>query len=162
EQEVGRGSPLAAIESPDFGQAQADARRAATDLGVAERTVARVRELWEHQAAPKKDLEAAEADRDRARLESERTAARPRPLGGPAGEGGHAGEAGEGDGGRRVDQHFVLRSPIAGLVVERAISPGLEVRTDTQTPLYLISDPSRLWVYLDVVEQDLASVRPGL
>jgi cobalt-zinc-cadmium efflux system membrane fusion protein len=164
EQHVGRGSPLAVIESPDFGQAQADANRAATDLAAAERTLARVRELYEHQAAPKKDLEAAEADRDRVRVESERTAARLGLLGGAVGgrRGGDGGGSAGGGGARRVDQHFLLRSPIAGVVVERAINPGLEVRTDAQAPLYVISDPSRLWVYLDVVEQDLASVRAGL
>jgi membrane fusion protein, heavy metal efflux system len=176
QQHVGLGTPLAVIESSDFGQAQADADRATTDLAAAERTLARVRELYEHQAAPKKDLEAATADRDRARVESERTAARLRLLGGhPAGAGslgasgaselGGGGASGLGKGvvaARRVDQQFVLRSPIAGVVVERAINPGTEVRTDAQTPLYVISDPSRLWVYLDVVEQDLAAVRSGL
>src|SRR5216110_1907743 len=35
------GAPLAAIASPDFGQAQADARRAETDFALAERTAAR-------------------------------------------------------------------------------------------------------------------------
>jgi membrane fusion protein, heavy metal efflux system len=147
---VGKGAPLAAIESSDFGQAQADANRAATDLAVAERTLARVRELYEHAAAPKKDLEAAQADRDRAKVESERTASRLALLGGQLG------------GARGVDQQFVLRSPIAGVVVDRAINPGLEVRTDAQAPLFVISDPSRLWVYLDVVDQDLAAVRAGL
>jgi len=147
---VGKGTPLAAIESSDFGQAQADANRAATDLAVAERTLARVRELYEHAAAPKKDLEAAQADRDRAKVESERTASRLALLGGRLG------------GARGVDQQFVLRSPIAGAVVDRAINPGLEVRADAQAPLFVISDPSRLWVYLDVVDQDLAAVRAGL
>jgi len=147
---VARGTPLAAIESSDFGQAQAEANRAATDLAVAERTLTRVRELYEHAAAPKKDLEAAQADRDRAKVESERTASRLRLLGGQV------------SGGRGVDQQFVLRSPVAGVVVDRAINPGLEVRTDAQGPLFVISDPSRLWVYLDVVDQDLASVRAGL
>jgi cobalt-zinc-cadmium efflux system membrane fusion protein len=156
-QRVARDTPLAAIESSDFGQVQADAHRAATDLAVAERTLERVRDLYEHSAAPRKDLEAAQADRDRAKVESERTAARLALLGGAGGAGG----VGAG-GARGVDQHFVLRSPIAGVVVDRAINPGLEVRTDTQAPLYVISDPSRLWVYLDVVEQDLASVRSGL
>jgi cobalt-zinc-cadmium efflux system membrane fusion protein len=149
-QRVARGTPLAAIESPDFGQAQADARRAATDLAAAERSLARVRELFEHAAAPKKDLEAAQAERDRAKVETERSSARLALLGGQAGASGG------------VDQHFVLRSPLAGVVVDRAINPGLEVRTDAQAPLFVVSDPSRLWVYLDVVEQDLASVRPGL
>ncbi|MBV8201200.1 MAG: efflux RND transporter periplasmic adaptor subunit [Acidobacteria bacterium] len=157
-QRVERDAPLAAIESSDFGQAQADVDRAATDLAVAERTLARVRDLYEHAAAPHKDLEAAQADRDRAKVESERTSARLALLGGAGGAAGGR----RGGGQRAVDQHFVLRSPIAGVVVDRAINPGLEVRTDAQTPLYVISDPSRLWVYLDVVEQDLASVRPGL
>lgn len=150
EQRVERGAPLAAIESPDFGQAQAEANRAATDLAVAERTLARVRELYEHAAAPQKDVEAAQADRDRARAESERAASHLALLGGQPG-GAHG-----------VDQHFVLRSPIAGVVVDRAINPGLEVRTDAQGPLFVVSDPSRLWVYLDVVDQELASVRAGL
>ncbi len=156
-QRVSRGAPLAALESSDFGQAQADANRAATDLAAAERTLARVRELYEHAAAPRKDLEAAEADRDRARVEKDRVAARLALL-----DGAGAPPAAGSGGGRGVDQHFVLRSPIAGVVVDRAINPGLEVRADAQAPLYVISDPLRLWVYLDVVEQDLATVRPGL
>src|SRR5579864_474813 len=141
-QRVERNSPLAAIESSDFGQAQADADRASTDLAVAERTLTRVRELYEHAAAPRKDLEAAQADRDRTKVEGERTASRLALLGGQAG----------GAGG--VDQRFVLRSPIAGVVVDRAINPGLEVRTDAPGPLYVISDPSRLWVYLDVRSEE--------
>jgi cobalt-zinc-cadmium efflux system membrane fusion protein len=167
-QSVEKNAPLAAIESSDFGQAQADADRAATDLAVAERTLARVRDLYEHAAAPRKDLEAVQADRDRARVESQRTAARLALLGGGGGVGGAGGVGGVGaagappGGGRGVDQHFVLRSPLAGVVVDRAINPGLEVRADAQAPLYVISDPTRLWVYLDVVEQDLAAVRAGL
>jgi cobalt-zinc-cadmium efflux system membrane fusion protein len=147
EQLVARGTPLAAVESPDFGQAQADAARAQTDLDAAERNLARASELYEHAAAPMKDFEAAKADRDRAKVEAERAGSHLALLGGRPGT---------------VDQRFVLRSPIAGVVVDRAINPGLEVRTDSPAPLFVISDPSRLWVFLDVVEQDLAQVRRGL
>jgi cobalt-zinc-cadmium efflux system membrane fusion protein len=143
---VVRGTPLASVESPDFGQAQADAAHAHTDLEVAERSLARVRELFEHAAAPQKDVEAAQADRDRAKAEAERADSHLALLGGSPG---------------RVDQHFVLRSPIAGVVVDRAINPGTEVRTDAQSPLFVISDPALLWVFLDVVEQDLPQVRRG-
>lgn len=146
-QRVGPGSPLAAIESPDFGQAQADAERAAADLAVAQRNLDRVRELYEHNAAAKKDLDAAEAEQARGRAESARTRSRLALLGGRLGT---------------VDQRFILRSPLAGVVVDRAINPGLEVRTDAQIPLFVISDPTRLWVYLDVTERDLSRVRPGL
>jgi len=144
---VGKGEALAALESPDFGQAQADAGRAATDLAAAERTLARTRALVEHGAAPRKDLEAAEADRERSLVESQRAKARLALLGGDFGT---------------VDQRYLLVAPIRGVVVDRAINPGQEIRTDLQTPLYTISDPTRLWVYLDVTEKDLGRVRPGM
>src|SRR2546426_3236071 len=104
------GAPLAAIASPDFGQAQADARRAATDFTLAERTVSRLRELSEHRAAALKDLQAAEAELARARLEKERTAKRLALYGAAA----------------DLDQAYILKSPIAGVVVEKTINPGAE------------------------------------
>jgi cobalt-zinc-cadmium efflux system membrane fusion protein len=144
---VDKGQPLAVLASPDFGQAQADAARAATDLTAAERTLARTRALYEHGAAPRKDLEAAEADRARSAVESERARARLALLGG--GPGG-------------VDQRYRLVSPIRGVVVDRALNPGQEVRSDAQTPLFTVSDPTRLWVYLDLTEKDLGRVKPGM
>jgi len=60
-----------------------------------------------------------------------------------------------------VDQRFLLRSPLAGVVVDREINPGLEVRPDATSPLFVVSEPERLWVYLDVIEQDLARIRAG-
>ncbi len=147
EQRVGRSAPLAAIESPDFGQAQADANRAAADLAAAEKSLGRLRDLYAHGAAARKDLESAEADARRSEIERQRAASRLALLGGRLGG---------------VDQQYVLRSPIAGVVVDRAINPGQEVRTDGQTPLFTVSDPARLWVFLDVTERDIPHVRKGM
>jgi len=36
------------------------------------------------------------------------------------------------------------------------------VRGDNPTTLFTVSDPTRLWVYLDLTEQDLGRVRPGM
>jgi cobalt-zinc-cadmium efflux system membrane fusion protein len=147
---VRRGQALALLASPDLGQAQADASRAATDLAAAERTLERSRTLYEHGAAPRKDLEAAEADRARSAVESARARARLGLLvGGNGGSGG-------------VDQRYRLVSPIRGVVVDRALNPGQEVRPDAQAPLFTISDPTRLWVYLDLTEKDLGRVKPGM
>ena len=147
QERVGRGAPLAAFESADFGQAQADANRAATDLAAAERTRTRLSALFEHGAAALKEVEAADADRGRAEVEKVRAEKRLALLGGKLGA---------------VDQHFLLRSPIAGVVVDRAVNPGQEVRSDATSPLFTVSDPSRLWVYLDLGEKDVAHVRPGM
>src|SRR5262245_58481058 len=45
---VTQGQTLAVLASPDFGQAQADARRADSDFALAEKSLARVRELEEN------------------------------------------------------------------------------------------------------------------
>ena len=146
---VRKGQLLALLASPDFGQAQADAARAATDLTATERNLVRMRLLQERGAAARKDFEQAEAEEERARAERERTAARLRQW----------------DGGRtrsgRVDQEFPLVSPVGGLVVERNLNPGQEVRVDAATPLFVVSEPHRLWVLLDVTEKDLADLAVG-
>src|SRR5262249_19082547 len=73
--DVRAGSPLAEVESPDFGQAQAEARTAESDLQLAAGSLARVRDLYEHGAAAHKEIEAAEADRARAAAQEARTRA---------------------------------------------------------------------------------------
>src|SRR6266496_4247138 len=74
--QVAKDTSVAFIASPDFGQAQAEARKAATDLAQAERNAGRLRELLEHGAAAAKDVASAEADLARAQAEAARTRAR--------------------------------------------------------------------------------------
>jgi len=45
-QSVRAGAPLAEVESPDFGQAQAEARTAESDFRLAESNLARLRDLF--------------------------------------------------------------------------------------------------------------------
>lgn len=143
------GQALASLASPDFGQAQADAARANADFALAEKNLARMRELHAHGVAAQKDLQSAEADYARAISERDRTSRRVAMYGGSA--------AG-------VDQQLTLKSPIAGVVVERNVNPGQEVRPDQMgnTPaMFVVTDPTRLWVQLDAGERDLAGVKPG-
>lgn len=143
---VKRGQALAIIASPDFGQAQADASRAASDHALAEKNLQRMRELEENGVAPRKDLQAAEAEAARSRAEFERTRKRLALYG-----------AGSG-----VDQTYTLTSPIDGTVVERNINPGQELRPDQgNAPLFVVTDPTTLWAQFDANERDLAHLRPG-
>jgi cobalt-zinc-cadmium efflux system membrane fusion protein len=86
---------------------------------VASKSLARQRELYEAGVIAQKDLEQAQADNARAAADLQRTQAALRMYG--------AGSDG-------VNQRFALRSPIDGLVVERNINPGMEVRP-TSSPL---------------------------
>src|SRR5215831_10293128 len=147
---VTAGQPLAQLALPEFGQAQADARKSATDLALAERNLARVRELVANDVAAKKELQNAEAEYARARAESARALERVKLY----------------RGGENVDSVLALRSPIAGTVVERNINPGQELRPDQMASnapaLFVVTDPTRLWLQLDATERDLGALKTGM
>jgi len=142
------GQPLAVVAAPDLGMAQSEARKAEQDDALAQKSLARVAELAEAGVAPAKDLQAAQADAARAAAERARTESRLKLYGAASG---------------RVDQRFVLASPIAGVVVERNLNPGQEVRPDSQPEkgLFVVSDPTRLWFMLDVAEGEVGNVKAG-
>jgi len=146
---VKAGQVLAVLSAPDLGSAQAEARKAEQDYLLAQKNRARIEELHAAGVAPAKDLQAALAEEARAASERARTQAKLRAYGGAA---------------SNVNQAFALRSPLAGVVVERQLNPGQELRPDAAPPtgLFVISDPSHLWFVLDVSEKDLRAVRPGV
>jgi cobalt-zinc-cadmium efflux system membrane fusion protein len=144
------GQALALISSPDFGQAQAEFRKAGADLVLAGKNNARARELYDAGVIALKELQAADADLERAHVERDRTLAREKLFGAS----------------QEVDQQFRLTAPVAGMVMESNVNPGQEVRPDQAQPgtpaLFVISDPSRLWVALDVPENLAEVFRPGM
>jgi cobalt-zinc-cadmium efflux system membrane fusion protein len=144
---VAVGSPLAELMSPDFGQAQADARKAQADLEVSTRALERERELAAHGVASAKDLDQAQADQRKAQAEADRALGRVNAY-------GH---------GVTGDNRFVLKSPTAGVVVERNLNPGQELRPDQPgAPLFVITDPAHLWIVIDAAEGDIAGLKAGM
>jgi cobalt-zinc-cadmium efflux system membrane fusion protein len=151
---VNKGEDLALMRSPDYGQAQADYRKATSDLAQAEKTLARVKALREHGAAAVKDLESAQADYDRALSEKRRAELRLQLLGSTGGD--------------FSDLYHVV-APIGGVVVDRNVNVGQEVRSDIvlastpqlTAPMFTITDPSKLWVQLDVPEREVSKLQPG-
>ena len=142
---VKAGQTLAVIGAPELGVAQSEARKAEQDHALAQKNLARVEELHAGGVAPLKDLQSAQADFARTAAERARTQQRLKLYG--------TEEA--------VDQQYALRSPIAGVVVERNLNPGQEARPDAppDKPYFVVSDPARLWFLLDVAENDIGSVK---
>jgi len=154
DQKVPKDAPLTEIQSADFGQAQADARKAAGDLRRARQNLERLRDLFSHGAAPAKDVESAEADHTSALAEANRAQARLAIYGASA---------------DATEHGFLLPSPIAGVIVEKNVNVGQEVRPDQMlantpqftAPLFVVTDPSRLWLQIDATEVELPILRPG-
>jgi membrane fusion protein, heavy metal efflux system len=144
---VGAGRVLADIDAPDFGTARADLEKARADEERKRLAYERARELGAGEGIAVKDVEAARADYDAARAETARAAQRVRNLN-PAGL-------------PVQGQRIALVSPLAGVVTERNATPALEVAPGASTPLFVVTDPRRLWLLIDVPEKLLPLVKPG-
>ncbi len=135
--------PLAAIDSPDFGQANADVMKAQSDLKLKQQSFERTKTLFEGEVIPKKEFEASEADLKQAEAEYQRALGRIKNYG------------------LSKENNFILSSKVAGVVTERQINPGSEVKPDNATPLFIVSDPKKLWVNIEVPEKDLHKISLG-
>lgn len=146
-QRVSAGQPLLTLSSPDFGQADAEWRKAQADADLAMRGEARNRELLDAGAIARKDWEQSAADLARARAELARSEARLKALGGS-----------------RNNQEYTLTSPLSGVVVERNVNPGQELRPDAPpaAPLFVVTDPTSLWLQADAREADVALLKAGM
>jgi membrane fusion protein, heavy metal efflux system len=151
-QRVKKGDVLATIESPDVGNAVADARKAEADLIAAEHQLKRKKELFEQKAGSAADLEAAQDTYRRAKAEVERAHQKESLL-----------RVGGGSG---VSEQYGLPAPLEGEILLRNINPGAEVQGQysggATQELFTIGELDRLWVIGDVYEMDFARVHVGV
>ena len=142
---VGRGQALVTLQSPEASAVRAEYAKAMADLtarragaAYARSALQRADRLFAAKAAPRQDLERAQADEAlaqselaRAEAEVSRTRTTLRTLGIGAADGA-----------------IVLRSPLAGVVLSREAAPGAVVAPGT--PLVTVSDASSLWLEISL------------
>jgi cobalt-zinc-cadmium efflux system membrane fusion protein len=143
---VRAGQPLVQLSSPNVGLIQADAQKAQSDLNVSEKSSERVHKLQAEGAVAEKEVAQTEGELRKARADVARATAQLRSLGLSASD---------------PAVNAALRSQIAGVVVERNVLVGQEVRADQTTPLMTITSLDTVWVMADAYEQDLGLVSEG-
>lgn len=142
---VKRDTPLLILDSPDMATADADFAKAKADQQRKKLNLDRAQKLLEQEVIARKDVESAEADYLQAAAETKRAGLRMRNLNAQGSENGK----------------FILKAPISGLVTDKQINPGLEVRPDATAPLLTITDLNRLWVLIDVPERYIGNIKNG-
>lgn len=141
---VKKGDTLLQLDAPDYAAAAADLSKAQADLSRKLQAYERAKQLYAVQGMAQRDVEAAEADWHQAEAESLRAKARLNNLSGKSNDG-----------------QFNLKAPLSGIVTERQVNAGSEVRPDAATPLFIITDPQHLWVLIDLPERQLSKVKVG-
>lgn len=152
---VKKGDPLAIVDSPDFATAISTYRKALTTAHTARRLADLEKDLVEHEGVAKREEDQAQTDA--ANAEADLEAARQGLVSlNVDSQTIKAIEQG------RSISHIdgVIRSPIAGTVVDRQITPGQLLQAGT-TPAFTVADLSRVWVMAQVSASDLPSVSLG-
>ena len=144
--QVRAGQALLELTSPHVSDLQADAQKARQDLDIATKALERTKKLKQDGAVSEKEAAQAEADFRKTKSDAARTEAQLRSLSVSPSD---------------PTTSAALRAQIGGIVVERNVLVGQEVRADSALPLFTISNLSTVWVQADVYEQDLALVRAG-
>jgi cobalt-zinc-cadmium efflux system membrane fusion protein len=145
-----KGERLCAISSRDAAAAIGEEIESHRDLELAEKNAAMTQDLFDHEAASRIALQQAQNDLAKARARVERTDEALKVLGL---SGSHdANAAGWG----RVP----IPSPISGVVIERKVTEGQFVQSDS-TPILTVANLDAVWVMGDVFERDLRFVTTG-
>jgi cobalt-zinc-cadmium efflux system membrane fusion protein len=149
------GGPLLYVPSPDVAGAVAAYRKAANRLDLAKRSLDRNKDLLDHQAIARKDLEGSQADYNDALTDLENSLQALQIMGISKDQIDAAQRQGA-----PINPEMVVRSPIAGVVVQKLVSPGQLIQAGSTT-CFLISDVATVWVQGHIHEKDLASIRVG-
>ncbi len=152
---VKKGDPLLFVSSPDVAAAISTYKKARNQQEFARRTIVRTRELLDHGAAAQKDVEAAEAAFNDATTDVLNSLQTLKIFEITKSELDDAEKQGT-----PINTELAVRSPIAGVVVQKLISPGMLIQAGATT-CFMISDVSTVWVQGHIFDRDLPAIRAG-
>ncbi len=152
---VGQGTALATVSSPDFAAAVAGFRKAESAYRQLARVAALDEELFKTDAIAHRDVEQAQTDAAAAAADRDAALQQMRALGVD-----NATIAAIQAGKPVGPIQAIIRSPIAGTVVEKLINPGQLLQAGT-TPAFTVADVASMWVSANVFDTDLPFVRKG-
>ncbi len=144
---VTKGEILLLINSPDLTSAFSDYQKFKADEELARKQVARAQLLYDKGAIALADLESAQDNDAKAKVDLQAAADRVRVLGGDI---------------NHPTGLLPLRAPISGTIVDQQITGGTGVKSlDNQGALFTIADLSEVWVLCDVYQDMLPRIHLG-
>ncbi len=153
--QVKAGDALALVDSPDYATAISGYRKAVVTAKNLRRIADLDKQLFDADAIARRDLEQAQTDAVNGEADRDAGLQQLRSIGVPD------------EAVREIQEDRpttaiagVIRSPLAGTVVEKLITPGQLLQAGT-TPCFTVADLSQVWVSADIFEAQLASVAVG-
>ena len=153
--EVTKGQPLAVVDSPDFATALSTYQKALATAQTNRRLADLDKDLVQHNGVSQREYEQAQTDALNAEADRDAALRALVSLNVPAAtiEALRQGKPVAAPGG-------IIRSPVAGTVVERLITPGQLLQAGS-TACFTIANLSRVWVMARLFGSDLSAVSVG-
>jgi membrane fusion protein, heavy metal efflux system len=142
---VKQGQLMLTVRSDDVSGGFSDYRKAVEDENLANKQLARTRDLYTHGALALSDVENAEDTENKAKVDVETFAEHLRLLGNDP---------------DHPNVNVQIFAPVAGIVTDQQVTNASNVQSYGTNP-FTISDLSYVWIICDVYENDLAAVRLG-
>jgi cobalt-zinc-cadmium efflux system membrane fusion protein len=152
---VKENDPLLYVSSPDVANAISAYRKARNREVLTKRIVDRMNELLSRGAVASKDVESSQADYNDARTDVQTSLQALRIFGITQQEIDRAQQQGT-----TISTELAVRAPIAGVVVQKLVSPGMLIQAGS-TVCFMLSDTSTVWVQGHIFDRDLPFVHTG-
>ena len=152
---VKAGDPLLFVASPDVANTISAYRKARNREVLTKRIVDRMKELLDHGSVAMKEVESAEADYNDAMTDVQNSLQALTVFGID-----RAGIDQAEKQGSAISTELAVRAPIAGVVVQKLVSPGQLIQAGS-TLCFMLSDVSTVWVQGHVFDPDLTALHVG-
>ncbi|SEL39159.1 membrane fusion protein, cobalt-zinc-cadmium efflux system [Roseateles sp. YR242] len=144
-QAVRKGQVLAVISSPAVSDQRAELQAAQKRLQLARTTHDREQRLFEERISPQQDVQIAEQALREAEIAVDNARQKLKAVGASPDS--------------SALNRFEIRAPFDGIVVQKHLSLGEQVREDTN--VFTVSDLRTVWAQISVPAKDLTKVRVG-
>lgn len=143
---VEKGQLLMTIRSDDVSGGYSNYRKAVADEILARAQLDRAKDLYEHGAIARADLEVAQDTEDKAKVDIETMSEHLKLLGNDPDK-----------------QAFMVDifAPVSGVITDQQVTNAAAVQAFSTPSPFTISDLSTVWIVCDVYENDLSGVRLG-
>lgn len=139
---VKKGEVLAVVRSTEIASVENDIVSARANLAVSEKNLAASEDMFKSGMISGKEYTAAVKENEKARSELKKGKTVLSIYGGS-------------------NSNFIVKSPIAGYIVEKFVNPNMQIRPDNSSNLFTISDLKKVWILANVYETDISNIKVG-
>jgi cobalt-zinc-cadmium efflux system membrane fusion protein len=140
---VQKGKRLAVIRSGEIAEFDRERKDAQNEVALAEKNLQIAKDLFESKLNSERDVIAARKELEKAQSELKRISEVFSIYG------------------ITSEAEYVVKAPISGFIIEKSITPDMQLRPDRSENLFTVAEIDEIWVLANVNETDIGQIKLG-